>query len=107
MLQSEIKFKPLEWSDAQPPNNTIHYNHVTAQTPLGRFLITWKGWKTFDCPTIEETPWGGGEWGGAYSDLEDAKQAAEKHYKKKFYHYSYSTKENNKCRLHSTLIVLT
>lgn len=59
MLQSEIKFKPLEWSDAQPPNNTIHYNHVTAQTPLGRFLITWKGWKTFDCPTIEETPWGG------------------------------------------------
>jgi hypothetical protein len=68
----------LQWSEPAEPNAQCHYTHCTAQTPFGRFLVTWKGWKEHDCPTIDETPWG--EFGGAYFDLDEAKAEAEKMY---------------------------
>ena len=72
----------LTWSDPAPPQKDgPHYDHVIAQTPFGRFLITWKGWKDYDCPTIDETPWG--EWGGVGRDLDEAKQIAEAEYRKR------------------------
>lgn len=68
----------LKWSEPQDSNSECHYNHVTAETPFGNFLITWKGWKEDDHPTIDETPWGG--WESAHCDLEEAKEEAEKKY---------------------------
>jgi hypothetical protein len=73
--------KPLEWSDVKEPCEECRYHHVTAETPFGRFLITWKGWKQFDDPTIDETPWGG--FGGVGPDLDDAKEIAESEYIKR------------------------
>ncbi len=68
----------LKWSEEKESNKDCPYNHVTAETPFGNFLITWKSWKDNDSPTIDETPWG--EWDGAYNNVEEAKQEAEKHY---------------------------
>lgn len=71
----------LQWSEHQPPSDECSYNHVTAETPFGRFLITWKGWKESDCPTVDETPWGG--WWEAFATVEDAKQACADEYLKR------------------------
>lgn len=76
-----MQIKPLEWTEPMQPNDECCYNHVTAQTPFGRFLITWKGWKEYDSPTIDETPWG--EFGVAELDLQTAKAFAEAEYLKR------------------------
>ncbi len=76
-----MQIKPLKWTEPQQPNDEVCYNHVIAQTPFGRFLITWKGWKKYDSPTIDETPWG--DFGGAESDVETAKALAETEYFKR------------------------
>ena len=68
----------LLWSEERQPNEHVPYNHVTANTPFGRFLITWKGWKKWSDPTIDETPWG--VFGGIGTSLEEAKEIAEKEY---------------------------
>lgn len=73
--------KDLIWSDIKEPNKKCCYTHVTAETPMGNFLITWKGWKKYDNPTIDETPWG--EWFGFGDDLDDAKTMAEEEFKKR------------------------
>lgn len=67
----------LVWSEEQEPSEKIGYNHVIAETPMGRFLITWKGWKTTtEGRCIDETPWG--EFGGTEHTLDDAKALAQK-----------------------------
>jgi hypothetical protein len=66
-------FKPLEWSKQFEPTEEIRYNHVIADTPFGRFLITWKGWKLYDSCVVDETPWG--DWYAAFNSLDEAKQA--------------------------------
>lgn len=43
-----IKIKPLQWSEERQPNEDIRYNHVVADSPIGRFSIEWKGWKKYD-----------------------------------------------------------
>lgn len=67
--------KPLLWTETIPPDDSCRYHHVSAQTPFGRFLITWKEYKTISSHDIEETPWG--EGGGSFFDLDSAKLAAE------------------------------
>lgn len=60
----------LAWSDWMPPDESCSYNHVIAETPLGRILIDWKGWK--DMPTFTaQLPWGVFIYAG---DLEEAKR---------------------------------
>lgn len=54
----QILPKSLNWTPELQPNEDCRYNHFTADTPFGRFLITWKGWKKYDDPVAEETPWG-------------------------------------------------
>ena len=76
-----MSIKSLVWTEEKKPNDEIRYNHVIAVTPFGRFLVTWKGWKKYDSPTIDETPWGG--WGGVGVDLQAAKETAEEQYIKK------------------------
>jgi len=70
---------PLIWSEVKKPCDECRYDHITAQTPFGDFLISWKSWKRDDSPTIDETPWG--EWFAACNDVEDAKATAEAEYK--------------------------
>lgn len=69
----------LQWSDETGPNNECRYNHVSAKTPFGRILITWKGWKDPRDYSIDEHPvesvvyWNG-------NTLNDTKHEAEQQY---------------------------
>lgn len=80
MSQDEEKpFFRLKWSDPLPPTKGVcSYDHVTAETPFGGILITWKGWKEFDAPTVDEHPIPGFFYAGY--DVDDAKQKAEEAY---------------------------
>lgn len=65
---------PLEWSDPKPPTKGIsHYDHVTAETPLGQIMLEWKSWKEHDSP-CGHMPWGEFIMGG---DLDEAKVQAQ------------------------------
>jgi hypothetical protein len=75
---AQVDAKHLEWSDEMQSTKEIPYNHVIAQTPFGRILITWKGWKEHDCPTVDEHPVQGFFYAGM--DLNDAKQISENAY---------------------------
>ena len=65
----------LEWTEPIGPNNDCHYNHCVAETPFGRFLLSWKGWKNDPVYEFDETPWGEVEY-GAWTTVEDAQQWA-------------------------------
>jgi hypothetical protein len=71
-----ITFKPLVWGPVCEPNDECRYNHCEAQTPFGRFLLTWKGWKDDPGFVVEESPWH--DWLGSWDTLKDAKEACEK-----------------------------
>lgn len=71
----------LVWSEEAEANEQVRYNHTIAETPLGRFLVTWKGWKKYASITIDETPWG--DFGGVACDLADAKEMAQKMWNEK------------------------
>ena len=66
----------LQWTDNTPPCEECRYDHCTAETPFGRFLISWKSWKQFDSPTVDETPWG--DWYGAFNSVDAAKAACQR-----------------------------
>jgi hypothetical protein len=66
----------LQWTDNTPPCEECRYDHCTAETPFGRFLISWKSWKQFGSPTVDETPWG--DWYGAFNSVDAAKAACQK-----------------------------
>lgn len=71
--------RPLAWTDERRPDDSCPYNHCIAETPFGRFLITWKGWKDDPSPTADETPWG--EWfGPGWNTVAAAKAACEKEF---------------------------
>lgn len=72
-----MNFKQLVWSEESKPNHECCYDHCSAVTPLGNFLITWKSWKDYPGYSVDETPWGEGIYTGTNS-LEEAKAAAEK-----------------------------
>jgi len=75
-----MELKTLQWTEPSAPNESCRYNHCTAETPFGRFLITWKGWKENDWLFVEETPWGGYIHGDS---LEDVKKQCEIEFKKR------------------------
>lgn len=68
----------LEWTENLPPDDQCSYDHCSAETPFGRFLITWKSWETGDCPTVDETPWG--DWYAPFSCVELAKLACQQQF---------------------------
>jgi hypothetical protein len=72
---------PIVWSEPKPPCEECRYDHIRGKSALGDFLITWKSWKQYDSPTIDETPWG--EWLAACDNVDDAKAKAEAAYKEK------------------------
>jgi len=71
----DIPVMQLEWSAHRPPDEQCRYDHTEAETPFGRFLITWKGWKEYSRPTIDEAPWG--DIYESFSSVAEAKAAAE------------------------------
>ena len=46
----------LTWTDHRPPDATIPYDHVIAETPLGSIWIEWKSWKESPSYT-SDMPW--------------------------------------------------
>lgn len=46
----------LTWTDHRPPDATIPYDHVIADTPLGSIWIEWKSWKESPSYT-SDMPW--------------------------------------------------
>lgn len=76
-----MNIKPLVWSEFFPPDEHHHNNYCIAETPLGRFLISWKSWKDNQTFVVKETPWG--EWGVVFGSLQEAKENAENNWQKK------------------------
>jgi hypothetical protein len=68
----------LQWTENRQPNEECRYSHCIAETPFGRFLITWKGWKRYDDPTVDETPWG--DWYGVFNSVDEAKAACQREF---------------------------
>lgn len=71
-----MKLKPLDWTHPLPPNEDCMYDHVTAETPFGRFLLTWKSWKSDPGFGFDETPWGDVVYQG-WSNIAEARAWAE------------------------------
>lgn len=71
----------LNWTEPSPPNKDCCYDHVSAETPFSRFLLTWKSWKTESWQDpgygFDETPWGQVEYHG-WRSVEEAKEWAER-----------------------------
>jgi hypothetical protein len=72
----------LEWSKEREPCEECRYNHCIAETPFGRILISWKGWKDYPQITPDEVPWGD-SWFPVWSDLEEAKAECEAEYSRR------------------------
>jgi len=74
-----IVIRPLVWTEHRRPNSEISYDHCICETPLGRFVLTWKSWKSEPWQDMgvgfDETPWGE-IWYGPWDDPAEAKQAA-------------------------------
>ena len=66
----------LAWSAPAPPCEECRYDHTRAETPFGTFLLTWKGWKEYDSPGFDETPWGEVVYNG-WNTVEEAQAWAE------------------------------
>lgn len=70
----------IKWSETRNPDKECHYHHIIGQTPFGRIMITWKGWKDDPWPTVDESPWGFFNGGG---DPESTKRMVESEYSKR------------------------
>ncbi len=70
----------LNWTPETDPNNECCYTHTMADTPFGRFLLTWKGWKEdiYCSMGFDEMPWEGSQYG--FDSVEDAQKWAEEEY---------------------------
>jgi hypothetical protein len=53
-----MKIKQIIWTEVREPNKECSYTHTIGETPFGRFIMTWKGWKEDFIPSMDETPWG-------------------------------------------------
>jgi hypothetical protein len=71
----------LIWSEERQPCEECRYNHCIAETPFGRFLISWKGWKDYPAVTVDEAPFG--EWFECWNSVEKAKSACQAEYNRR------------------------
>lgn len=65
----------LSWSEEYKPNETIRYNHILADSPIGKFSIEWKGWKENDDVMIYLDSY----YLGYANTLEEAREAVDKY----------------------------
>jgi hypothetical protein len=71
----------LSWSEERQPCEECRYNHYIAETPFGRFLISWKGWKDHFAVTADETPFG--DWFECWNSVEEAKSGCQSEYNRR------------------------
>ena len=62
----------MNWSEEKLPNESCSYNHITCDTPIGQFIIEWKGWKDLEDYVLMIN----GNYIGVEWDLNDAKESA-------------------------------
>jgi hypothetical protein len=74
-LSASTGIMPLQWSENRAPGPACRHDHCEATTPIGVFLITWRG---DDDPTVEKAPWG--DAGEPYATIDEAKRACEREY---------------------------
>jgi hypothetical protein len=60
-------------------DTTCCYSNWLGETPFGRILITWKGWKEHDDATVDEFPGGF----SAYGNPDEVKAACEAEYQRR------------------------
>ena len=61
----------MKWTEPKKATEGVSfYDHVIAETPIGRMIIEWKSWKDNDDYSVML----GNEWIGVGFDLEEAKQ---------------------------------
>lgn len=65
----------MNWSEEKEANKEIPYTHIICDTPLGRIVIDWKGWKAFPSYDISINY----EYIGSSSSLDISKEIAKKH----------------------------
>lgn len=75
-IETTSKGRPLKWTPELPPNDSCYYHHTSAETPFGRFLLTWKGWKEDPIYGFDETPWNEVEYRG-WATVKEAQEWAE------------------------------
>ena len=94
LAQPEPVAAKLAWSKEREPCDECRYNHCIAETPFGRILISWKGWK--GCPQItpDEVPWDD-PWFPVWSDLEQAKAECEAEYNRRIAVSTSNIREEN------------
>lgn len=78
----DMKLKTLEWSPELPPDGKDHfYNHTSAVTPLGKFLITWNGYEDDPSYNLSVTPWGESFYG--IHSIKEAKDWAQSEFQRR------------------------
>ena len=60
----------MNWTEPQPPNDSIRYNHIILKSPIGKFIIDWKGWKVNPVYDI----WLNDDLIGSQYSLDDSKE---------------------------------
>lgn len=71
----------LKWSEERQPCEDCRYNHCVAETPFGKFVISWKGWKEYPTVAVDEAPFG--DWFECWNSVEDAKAACQAEYSRR------------------------
>ena len=71
----------MKWTEHREPNSEIPYDHIIAETPLGRVTIEWKGWKAYPSYTVYIGEYG--DYIGNVFTLDAAKDVALKYLKDK------------------------
>ena len=76
MGDGELRRIALQWTDPTPPDESCHYDHVTAETPFGKISIEWKSWKSYPGYTVYAA-WIESGYLASASSLDGAKRVAE------------------------------
>ena len=85
LAEADSEEPRLQWTENLPPSEDCRYDHCIAETPFGRFLVTWKSWKKFDSPTVDETPWG--DWYAPFGSVDEAKSACQQELNQRLAHW--------------------
>lgn len=81
LKSSELKSDGTKWIWTSPTKRTdaIPYDHVTCDTALGRYIITWESSKKRTSFSLEVFTKFGNTYLGDYPSLEKSKEMASKH----------------------------
>lgn len=74
-----MSVQKLVWTDPKKPGPGCSYDNMEAQTPFGKYLITWKSWKDRPSYAIEFQD----GYVASENSLADARDAAQADYEKR------------------------